>query len=100
MKAGSGKALPSSSESEILFFSTGASSGSSRMSSDPSEDKSESGPRVAEPGMEEGVTTSEAPPFAAWEMAAKGSQAAEREKWFWFEQRQEEWLPLKEWVSR
>ena len=23
--------------------------------------------------MEEGVTTSEAPPFAAWEMTAKGS---------------------------
>ena len=73
MKSGSGEALPFSSELEILFFSTGASSGSSKMSSDPSEDKSGSGPRVAEPGMEEGVITSEAPPFAAWEMAAKGS---------------------------
>ena len=43
------------------------------MSSGPSEDKSESGPRVAESGMEEGVTTSEALPFVAWEIAAKGS---------------------------
>ena len=43
------------------------------MSSDPSEDKSVSGPRVVEPGMEEGVTTREAPPFATWEIAAKGS---------------------------
>ena len=73
MKSGSGEALSSSSESEILFFRTGASSGSSRMSSDPFEDKSVSGPRVAEPRMEEGVTTREAPPFAAWEIAAKGS---------------------------
>ena len=40
---------------------------------DPSEDKSRSGPRVVELGMEEGVTTSEAPPFVAWEIAAKGS---------------------------
>ena len=73
MKLGSGEALSSSSESEIHFFRTGASSGFSRMSSDPSKDKSVSGPPVAEPGMEEGVTTSEAPPFAAWEIAAKGS---------------------------
>jgi len=73
MKSGSGEVLPSSSESEILFFRTGASSGSSRMSSDPSEDKSVSRPRVAEPGMEEGVTIKEAPPFAAWEIVAKGS---------------------------
>ena len=65
MKSGSGEALPFSSELEILFFNTGASSGSLKMSSDPSEDKSESGPRVAEPGIEEGVTTSEALPFAA-----------------------------------
>ena len=65
MKSGSGEALTSSSESEILFFSTSASSGSSKMLSDPSEDKSGSRPRVAEPGMEEGVTTSEALPFAA-----------------------------------
>ena len=35
------------------------------MSSDPSEDKSVSGPRVAEPRMEEGVTTREALSFAA-----------------------------------
>ena len=41
------------------------------MSADPSEDKSRSGPRVAEPGMEEGVTTSEALPFAAWEISAR-----------------------------
>ena len=73
MKSGLGEALPSSSESEILFFRTSASSGSSRMSSDPSEDKFVSGPRVAEPGMEEGVTTREALPFAAWEIAVKGS---------------------------
>ena len=73
MKSGSGEALSSSSESKILFFKIGASLGSSRMSSDPSEDKSVSGPRVAEPGMEEGVTTRDAPPFAAWEIAAKGS---------------------------
>ena len=43
------------------------------MSSGPSEDKFGSGPWVAEPRMEEGVTTSEALPFAAWEIAAKGS---------------------------
>ena len=65
MKSGTGEALPSSSKSEILFFRMGASLGSSRMSSDPSKDKSVSGPRVAKPGMEEGVTTREAPPFAA-----------------------------------
>ena len=61
IKSGSGGALFSLSESEILFFRIGASSGSSRMSSDPLE------------GMEEGVTTREAPPFAAWEITAKGS---------------------------
>ena len=38
IKSGSGGAL--SSKSEILFFRIGTSSGSSRMSSDPSEDKS------------------------------------------------------------
>ena len=53
IKSGSDEALSSSSESEILFFRIGALSGSSRMSSDPSEDKSVSGPRVAELGMEE-----------------------------------------------
>ena len=73
MKLDSGEALPSSSELEILFFSMGASSRSSRMSSNPSEDKSVSGPWVAESGMEEGVTISEAPPFTAWEIAVKGS---------------------------
>ena len=72
IKSGSDEALPSSSESEIVLFSTGASSGSSKMSADPSEDRSRSGPRVVEPGMEEGVTTSEALPFAAWEISAKG----------------------------
>ena len=65
IKSGLGGALSSLSESEIFFFRIGASSGSLRMSSDPSEDKSVSGPRVAEPGMEEGVTTREAPSFAA-----------------------------------
>ena len=73
MKLGSCKALSSSSESEILFFRMGTSLRSLRMPSDPSEDKSVSGPWVAELGMEEGVTTREAPPFAAWEIAAKGS---------------------------
>ena len=43
------------------------------MSSDPSKDKFELGPRVAELGIEEGITTREAPPFTAWEIAAKGS---------------------------
>ena len=65
IKSGPDEALPSSSESEIVLFNTGTSSGSSKMSADPSEDKSRLGPRVAEPGMEEGVTTSEALPFAA-----------------------------------
>ena len=73
IKSGLGGALFSSSKSEILFFKIGALLGSSRMSLDPSEDKSILGPRVAELGMEEGVTTREAPPFAAWEIAAKGS---------------------------
>ena len=43
------------------------------MSSDPSEDKSVSGPHVAELEMEEGVTTREEPSFTAWDRAAKGS---------------------------
>ena len=43
------------------------------MSPDPSEDRSRSRSWVAEPGMEEGVTTSKALPFAAWEISAKGS---------------------------
>jgi len=65
MNSVSGGALSSSSESEILFFKTGSLSGSSRTSSEPSEDKSTSGPRVAELGMEAGVTTSEEPSFTA-----------------------------------
>ena len=73
MNSGSGGALFSSLESKILFFRTGALSESSRMSSDPSEDKSVSGPRVAELGMEEGVTTREEPSFTAWDRVAKGS---------------------------
>ena len=73
IKSGSDEALPSSSESEIVLFNTGTSSGSSKISANPSEDRSRSRPRVAEPGMEEGVTTSEALPFAAWEISAKGS---------------------------
>ena len=55
----------SSSDSEILLPRTGSSSGSSRMSSNSSEDKAASGPRVAEIGMEEGVTTKEEPSFIA-----------------------------------
>ena len=54
-----GGTFSSSLELEILFFKIGSLSGSSRTSSDPSEDKSTSGPHVAELGMEEGVTTSE-----------------------------------------
>ena len=73
IKLGSDEALPSSSESEIVLFNTGTSSGSSKMSADPSKDRSRSRPRVAELGMEEGVTISEALPFAAWEISAKGS---------------------------
>ena len=73
IESGSSGALSSLSESEILFFRIGVSSGSSGMSSDPSEDKSVSGPHVAELGMEEGVTTREAVSFVAWERAAKGS---------------------------
>ena len=56
-------ALSSSLDSEILFFMMGSSSGSARTSFDPSEDKSASGPRVAELGMEEGVTIKEEPSF-------------------------------------
>ena len=60
-----GEMLSSSSESEILFFRTGSSSGSSRMSSDFSEDKSALGPCMAKLGMEDGVTTKEEPSFTA-----------------------------------
>ena len=58
-------ALSSLSESEILFFRTGSSSGSSRMFLDSSEDKFASRPRVAELGIEDGVTTKEEPSFTA-----------------------------------
>ena len=58
-------ALSSSSDSEILLFMVGSSSGFSKPSSDALEDKSASGPRVAELGMEEGVTTKEEPSFIA-----------------------------------
>ena len=65
MNSVSGATLSLSFESEILFFRIGSSSGSSRMSSDPSEDKSASGPRVAKLGMKEGVITKEEPSFTA-----------------------------------
>ena len=55
----------SSSDLEILLPKTGSSSRSSRISSNSLEDKSTSGPRVAEIGMEEGVTTKEEPSFTA-----------------------------------
>ena len=57
MDSASCSALSSSSESETLFFMVGLSSRSSITSSDLSEDKSASGPRVVELGMEERVTT-------------------------------------------
>ena len=65
MNSASRGTFSSLSELEILSFETGSLSGSSRTSSDPSEDKSTSGPRVAELGMEEGVTTSEELSFTA-----------------------------------
>ena len=55
----------SSSNSEILLPRTGSSSGSSKMSSNSSEDKAALGPWVAEIGMEEEVTTKEEPSFTA-----------------------------------
>lgn len=65
---------PSSSKSETLILMTDSSLESSRTSSDPSlEDKSASGPWVAELGMDERVTTKEEPSFTAWERATKGS---------------------------
>ena len=63
MASASWSSSSSSSESEILFFMVGSSSESSRTSSNLSEDKSASSPRVAELGMEEGVTTKEEPSF-------------------------------------
>ena len=65
MNSASGGTLPSSLELEILFFKTGSSSRSSRTSLDPLEDKSTSGPRVAELGIEEGITTNEESSFTA-----------------------------------
>ena len=65
MNSASCSAISSSSESEILFFMVSSSLSSSRMSLDPSEEKSASGPRVAELRMEEGVTTKEEPSFTA-----------------------------------
>ena len=65
MNSASGGTLPSSLELEILFFKTGSSSKSSRTSLDPLEDKSTSGPRVAELGIEEGITTNEESSFTA-----------------------------------
>ena len=65
MNSISGGAYFLSLESKILFFKTSSSFGSSRMSLDPSKDKSTSGPRVVELGMEEGATTSEEPSFTA-----------------------------------
>ena len=55
----------SSSDSEIFFFKTGSSFESSRMSLNPSKDKSTSGPCMAELGLEEGVANSEEPSFTA-----------------------------------
>ena len=55
----------SSSESEILSFTMGSSSESSRTSSYPLEDKSASCPRVVELGIKEGVTTKEEMSFIA-----------------------------------
>ena len=65
MNSASCSALSSSSELETLFFMVGSSTGSSKTSSDPSEDKSALGPHVAELGMEEGVTTKEESSFTA-----------------------------------
>ena len=63
-------------ESETCVLITGLSSESSRTSSDPSlEDKSTSGSRVAELGIQDRVTTSEDPSFMACERATKGSLA-------------------------
>ena len=56
----------SSSDSETVVFMTSSSSESSRTSLNPSsEDKSTSGPRVAELGMDERMTTKEKPSFTA-----------------------------------
>ena len=65
MNSASCSAFSSSLESETLFFMVESSSESLRTSSDPSKDKSASDPRVAELGMEEGVTTKDEPSFTA-----------------------------------
>jgi len=66
----------SSLESETCVFIMGSSSESSRNSFDPSfEDKSTSGPQVAELGIADRVTTKKEPFFMAWERAMKGSLA-------------------------
>jgi len=65
MNLASSSTLSSSSESETLFFMVGSSSGSSRTSLDPSENKFASDPCVVELRMEEGVTTKEEPSFTA-----------------------------------
>jgi len=60
-------------ESKTYVFKIGSSSESSRISSDPlSRNKSASGPRVAEVGMEDGVTTNVDPSLTAYERVAKG----------------------------
>ena len=60
----------SSLELETRVFMTGSSLESSRTSSDPlSKDKSASGPRVVEMGIEDGVTTKKEPSFIAWKGA-------------------------------
>ena len=64
----------SSSELETYVFMIGSFLESSKTSFDPlSEDKSASSPRVAELGIEDGVTTKEELSFMAWERAMKGS---------------------------
>lgn len=62
-----------SSESETCVLTPGSSSGSSKASLDSSSnEKSALGPRVAELGIEDGVTTNEDPSFTAYERATKG----------------------------
>ena len=63
----------SSSESDTRVFTTGSFLETLRTSFDPSsEDKSVLGPRVAELGIEDGVTTKKKPSFTTWERAMKG----------------------------
>ena len=61
-------------ELETHVFTTSSFLEFSKTSSDPSsEDKPALGPRVAELGIEDGVTTKQEPSFTAWERAMKGS---------------------------